>query len=151
MSFLLTSLRSPGPGRWLWMPLFVGLVTAAACGDDAADPDAGMEADAGPVAPDAAPMADGGGELDAGSETDGGPRDGGAALDAGARVTWENGMGIFFGEQCAGCHRWANTYDGVVAKILDGSMRIRAEAGHRMTSAQAEALLAWIDDDYPEN
>ena len=124
---------------WALLPLL--LLAALACGGEDATTDAGPEPDGGPVETDGGPVETDGGELD------GGP----AATDGGAALTWENGMGPFFGEQCAGCHPWANTYDGVVAKILDGSMRIRAETGHRMTSDQAETLIAWIDAGYPEN
>jgi hypothetical protein len=122
---------------------------ALACGGDDVATDAGPAMDGGET--DGGPVADAG-DVDAGPMADGGEMDGGAVdTDAGVSPTWDDGIGELFATACTGCHPWANTYDGVVAKILDGSMRIRVEAGHRMTSDQAELLLAWIDDGYPES
>lgn len=78
------------------------------------------------------------------------PMDAGFEMDAGVSPTWDNDVGPFLGAQCAGCHPWANTYDGTVDKVLDGSLRLRAEMGHRMTDAEAATLIDWIDDGYLE-
>lgn len=78
------------------------------------------------------------------------PADAGAHVDAGVPPTWNNEIGEFMGDSCAGCHPWSNSYDGAVEKVLDGSLRFRAENGHRMTDAEAARLITWIDNGYPE-
>ena len=76
---------------------------------------------------------------------------GSAGADPGQteRATWENGIGDLFDKNCAGCHGFASSYAGVASKISSITSKIRG--GHKVSGADKEAMLDWIDDGYPEN
>ena len=91
--------------------------------------------DEGPAAVDPGPAA-----------VDEGP----ASTDPGqtARPTWENGIGDIFDNRCAGCHGWAGSYAGVAAKI--DRVKSKVSGGHKVSGADKEAMLSWIEGGHPE-
>jgi hypothetical protein len=113
--------------------------------------------DPGPVStdPGAAAADPGTAAVDPGpAGTDEGPAavdEGPASTDPGQadRATWETGVGDLFSSNCAGCHGFAGSYAGVSAKIT--KIRAKINGGHKVSGADKEAMLNWIDDGYPEN
>lgn len=70
-------------------------------------------------------------------------------------VTWAEVSAIFQDRQCSGCHgAIPDTYPSVVENWLEGPdgdvLRSKMEISHRITAADAQVVIAWIDAGYPE-
>lgn len=92
---------------------------------------------------------DGDGDSDGDSDSSGSPD---LPLDD---VTWAEVSAIFQDRECSGCHgSIPDTYPSVVENWLEGPngdvLRSKMEISHRITAADAQVVIAWIDAGYPE-
>ena len=81
---------------------------------------------------------------------DTGPVDTGPVDTGPVHMTWTNGISAIFKSRCAGCHGWANDYGKVAQRIVGGTMKPKIIVGHKISGADKQAVLDWIDDGYPE-